>query len=157
MGFGDGPALLPHRKKSDRNIFFFSSRARKKGELPSTEKNYRTEKSFLAKLGEEKLAFQKAPGKLEPRAKHQAQAGPRSSCEREALHLGTPPWARIVKDLGPQRVLKLLLAKCAVERSKLKAAQRSKWENRENDIFGVKKMPFWGSPLEPFKWAFWGI
>ena len=30
-----------------------------------------------------------------------------------------------------------------------------KMENQENDIFGVKKYLFWGSLLEPFKWAFW--
>ena len=35
--------------------------------------------------------------------------------------------------------------------------QRSKLENRENDIFGDKKVPFWGSLLEPFTWAFWAL
>ena len=35
-------------------------------------------KCLVAKLGEEKLTFQKAPGKLEPTG-GKAQAGPRSS------------------------------------------------------------------------------
>ena len=57
---------------------------------------------YHAKLGEEKLTFQKAPGKLEPHKVVKAQAGPRSSWCKEAGFLAEAEISRKIPEI-PQK------------------------------------------------------